>query len=80
MLQSCTKAVEEESDGISKCFWDDGQKYSTNEMFSLEVNTLFDTSPHPDIEWVMANDAGDQLWFSAIDTLNDMAANTFQSS
>jgi hypothetical protein len=25
------EAVEEESDGISKCFWDDGQEYSMNE-------------------------------------------------
>jgi hypothetical protein len=73
------EAVEEESDGISMCFWDDGQEYSMNEMFSLEeVDALFDTSHLPDIESVLANDDG-QLWFSTIEILNDMAVDTFKN-
>jgi EREBP-like factor len=64
--------IEEESEAISNCFWED-------DGLSLEeVNALFDTSPLPDIESVLGYDAG-QLWFSATETLNNMAADTFQS-
>jgi len=64
--------IEEESEAISNCFWED-------DGLSLEeVNALFDTSPLPDIELVLGYDAG-QLWFSATETLNNMAADTFQS-
>lgn len=70
--------IEEESNGIINCLWDDGQEYSTNEMFSVEeLNAFFDTSPLRDIESVLGYDAG-QLWSSAIEGLNDMAADTFQ--
>ncbi|XP_062172946.1 dehydration-responsive element-binding protein 2A-like isoform X2 [Alnus glutinosa] len=76
MLQSEAKDgccnLEEESEAISNCFWED-------DGLSLEeVNALFDTSPLPDIESVLGYDAG-QLWFSATETLNNMAADTFQS-
>ena len=47
-------------------------------MLSVEeLNAFFDTSPLRDIESVLGYDAG-QLWSSAIEGLNDMAADTFQ--
>jgi hypothetical protein len=46
--------IEQESSG----FWDLGQEYSTNEMWSFEeIDALLETNPIHDIESVLGHDA-----------------------
>ncbi|KAB8903393.1 hypothetical protein FH972_026799 [Carpinus fangiana] len=65
--------IEQESSG----FWDLGQEYSTNEMWSSEeIDALLERNPIHDIESVLGHDAS-QFWFSAVESMNDMAADAF---
>ena len=80
---SSTQQAEEASDEWcnmeqeSISFWDLGQEYSTNEMWSSEeIDALLERNPIHDIESVLGHGAS-HFWFSAVENMNDMATDAF---